>query len=66
MFEPINRSDGDGKASVISNDNSNGECLANFVPIYVSHDDEWILDIACSFHIYYKKDYFSSYAFVQI
>jgi hypothetical protein len=64
MFRPKNKFNGDGKASVISSDNSNGECLVVFAPC-VSCDDEWILDISALFHIFCNKDWFGSYEFVQ-
>jgi hypothetical protein len=38
-YQPKSKSDGDGKASVVSSDNSKGDVLAVFVAC-VSHDDE--------------------------
>jgi hypothetical protein len=63
IYQPKNKSDGDGKASVVSSD-SDGDALAVFAAC-VSQDNEWILDTATSFHICYNKDWFSSYEFVQ-
>jgi hypothetical protein len=52
---------GKGEAAVVAgSDSSDGECLVVLVAC-VSRDDEWILDTACSFHIYCNKDWFSSY-----
>ena len=53
-YQPKNKSDGSGKASVVSSD-SDGECLAVFAHC-VSRDDEWILDTAASFYICCNKD----------
>ena len=56
---------GKGEASVVAgSDSSDGDCLAVFAAC-VSRDDEWILDTACSFHICYNKDWFSSYESMQ-
>ena len=63
-YQPKNKSEGDGKADVVSNDNSDGDCLVVFAGC-VSGNDEWILDSACSLHICCNKDWFSSYEFVQ-
>jgi hypothetical protein len=47
---------GKGEAAVVASSNSSdGDCLAVFAAC-VSHDDEWILDTACSFHICCNKD----------
>ncbi|KAK1613221.1 hypothetical protein QYE76_036894 [Lolium multiflorum] len=75
-YQPKNN-DGNGKAAVVTgkgeadvvagndgSDSSDGDCLAVLVAC-VSRDDEWILDTACSFHICYNKDWFSSYESVQ-
>ncbi len=65
MNQPKNKSDGDGKASVVSSDNSdNGDVLIAFAGC-VSMNDEWILDSACSFHMCCNKDWFSTYESVQ-
>ena len=48
---------------LLSNESSD-DCLAVFAAC-VSRDDQWILDSACSFHICYHKDWFSSYEPVQ-
>ncbi|CAD6245913.1 unnamed protein product [Miscanthus lutarioriparius] len=65
-YKPKNKSDGDGKASVVSDvDNSDlGHVLVAFAGC-VAGRDEWILDSACSFHICSNRDWFSSYEFVQ-
>jgi hypothetical protein len=56
---------GKGEATIVVGiDSSNGECLA-VLAAYVSRDDEWILDTACSFHICCNKDWFSSYESLQ-
>uniref|UniRef100_A0ACD5YBP3 Uncharacterized protein n=1 Tax=Avena sativa TaxID=4498 RepID=A0ACD5YBP3_AVESA len=62
-YQPKDKDQGNGKAAVVS-DSSDGECLAVFAAC-ASRDDEWILDIACSFHICCNKDWFSSYESVQ-
>jgi hypothetical protein len=54
-YQPKNKSNVDCKAAVIFSDNSDGECLVVFVAC-VCCDDEWILDIACPFHICCNKD----------
>jgi hypothetical protein len=42
---------GKGEVAIVaSSDSSDGECLA-VLAACVSHDNEWILDTACSFHI---------------
>ncbi|CAD6246447.1 unnamed protein product [Miscanthus lutarioriparius] len=66
MYKPKNKSDGDGKASVVSAvDNSDsGDVLVVFAGC-VAGRDKWILDCACSFHICSNKDWFSSYESVQ-
>jgi hypothetical protein len=61
-YQPKNKSDGDGMASVASSD-SDGDALAGFAAC-VSRDNEWILDTAALFHICFNKDWFSSYEFV--
>jgi hypothetical protein len=53
-YQPKNKSDGDGKASIVSND-SNGDALAIFAAC-VSRDNEQILDTDASFHICCNKD----------
>jgi hypothetical protein len=58
-----NKSDGDGKASVVSSD-CDGDALAIFAAC-VYQDNEWILDTSASFHICCNKDWFSSYEFMQ-
>jgi len=63
-YQPKNKSEGDGKASVVSSDNSDGDCLVVFVGC-VAGNDEWILDTACSFHICCNREWFSSYESVQ-
>jgi hypothetical protein len=63
IYQPNNKSDGDGKASVVSS-GSDGDALAIFAAC-VSQDNEWILDTAASFHICCIKDWFSLYEFVQ-
>uniref|UniRef100_A0ACD5Y5J0 Uncharacterized protein n=1 Tax=Avena sativa TaxID=4498 RepID=A0ACD5Y5J0_AVESA len=63
-YQPKDKDQGNGKASVVSGDSSDGECLAVFAAC-ASRDDEWILDTACSFHICCNKDWFSSYESVQ-
>ncbi|KAK1668096.1 hypothetical protein QYE76_056255 [Lolium multiflorum] len=63
-YQPKNKSEGDGKAAIVSSDNSDGDYLVVFAGC-VSSNDEWILDSACSFHICCNKDWFSSYEFVQ-
>jgi hypothetical protein len=63
-YQLKNKSDGDGKATIVSSDNSGGEFLAIFAAC-VSCDDEWILDTTASFHICCNRDQFSSYEFVQ-
>jgi hypothetical protein len=62
-YQPKNKSDGGGKASVVSS-YSDGDALAVFTAC-VSRDNEWILDTAASFHICCNKDWFSLYEFVQ-
>ena len=66
MNKPKNKSDGDGKASVVSAvDNSDsGDVLVVFAGC-VAGRDELILDSACSFHICSNRDWFSSYESVQ-
>jgi hypothetical protein len=59
-----NKSDGNGKAVVVSSDNSDGDCLVVFVGC-VSCNYERILDSACSFHISCNKDRLSSYELMQ-
>ncbi|CAD6255778.1 unnamed protein product [Miscanthus lutarioriparius] len=61
-YKPKNKSDGDGKASVISAvDNfDSGDVLV----VFAGHD-EWILDSACSFHICSNRDWVSSYKSMQ-
>ena len=55
----------DGKASVASaGENSRSDCLVVFAGCVAGHD-EWILDSACSFHIYTNRDWFSSYESLQ-
>nr|ABA97637.1 retrotransposon protein, putative, Ty1-copia subclass [Oryza sativa Japonica Group] len=56
----------DGKASVVTSakNSDSGDCLVVFAGCVASHD-EWILDTACSFHIYINRDWFSSYKSVQ-
>jgi hypothetical protein len=61
-YQPKNKSNADGKASVVSSD-SDGDALAVFAAC-VSRDNEWILDTAFLFHICCNKDWFSSYEFV--
>jgi hypothetical protein len=63
-YQPKNKSDGDGKASVASSD-SDGVASAIFAAC-VSRDNEWILDTAASFHICCNKDWFSSCEFVRV
>jgi hypothetical protein len=62
-YQAKNKTDGDGKASVVSSD-FDGDALAVFVAC-VSRDNEWKLDTAASFHICCNKDWFSSYDFVH-
>ena len=45
--------------SAASNNSDSGDCLAVLAGC-VASNDEWILDSACSFHIYTNKDWFSS------
>jgi hypothetical protein len=47
----------------VVSDNYDGELLLVLVAC-VSRDDKWILNIACSFHIWSNKDWFSSYEYV--
>lgn len=54
-YKPKDKSDGTGKAAVVSTDNSEGDCLA-VLAACASRDDEWILDTACSFHICCNND----------
>ena len=65
-YKPKNKSDGDGKASIVSAvDNSDsGDVLVVFAGC-VAGRDEWILDSICSFHICSNRDWFSSYKSVQ-
>ena len=62
MYKPKNKSDGDGKASIVSavNISDSGDVLVVF-----AGRDEWILDSACSFHIFSNRDWFSSYESMQ-
>ena len=56
----------EGNASVVSGTDSidSGDCLVTFAGCVAGHD-EWILDSACSFHIYINREWFSSYKPVQ-
>ena len=65
-YKPKNKSDGDGKASVVSvvDNSDSGDVLVVFAGC-VAGRDEWILDSACSFHICSNRDWFSSYESVQ-
>ncbi|CAD6252660.1 unnamed protein product [Miscanthus lutarioriparius] len=65
-YKPKNKSDGDGKASVVSaaDSSDSGDVLVVFTGCVVGRD-EWILDSACSFHICSNRDWFSSYESVQ-
>ena len=66
MYTPINKSNGDGKASVVSvvDNSDSGDVLVVFAGC-VAGRDEWILDSACSFHICSNRDWFSSYESAQ-
>jgi hypothetical protein len=60
-----NKSEDDGKASIVSSDNSdNGDVLIIFAGC-VSMNSEWILDSACSYHVCINNDWFSTYEPVQ-
>ena len=66
-YQPKNKSDGDGKASVVSaaaDGSDSGDVLVVFASCVASRD-EWILDSTCSFHICSNRDWFSSYDSVQ-
>jgi hypothetical protein len=60
-YQPKNKSDGDGKSSVVCSD---ADALVVFV-VCVSRDSEWILDTAASCNICCNKDWFCSYEFVH-
>jgi hypothetical protein len=60
-----NKSEDDGKASIVSSDNSdNGDVLIIFAGC-VSMNSEWVLDSACSYHVCINNDWFSTYEPVQ-
>ncbi|CAD6233578.1 unnamed protein product [Miscanthus lutarioriparius] len=61
-YKPKNKSDGDGKASVVfaADSSDSGDVLVVLAGCVASRD-EWILDSACSFHICSNRDWFSSY-----
>ena len=61
-YKPKNKSDGDGKASVVSAVDTSD--LGDVLVVFAGRD-EWILDSACSFHICSNRDWFSSYESVQ-
>jgi hypothetical protein len=43
------------KAAIASGGSDNGDVLIAFVG-YASMNSEWILDSACSYHVYINKD----------
>ena len=63
-YKPKNKSDGDDKVVVASSERSDSDDALVVFAAYVSANDEWIFDSACSFHICCNKDWFSSYEFV--
>ena len=66
MYQPKNKSDGDGKASVVfAADNSDSGDVLIVLAGCVAGRDQWILDSACSFHLCSNRDWFSSYESVQ-
>lgn len=63
-FKPKGKTEDEGNASVAVESGSEGDVLVAFVGC-AKIDDIWILDSACTFHIWIHKEWFNTYELVQ-